>query len=111
MLFLLSLSPHWLPEVFFEVSSIVFMKSEAKIYKGIEYIQINDLPVIQKESLLKTLNKDLFIKIMIDGKIIADCLQYKDYSFWYHSVWKAKPVSEEQRIPEGNMGFPKLAPY
>ena len=70
------------------------MMTESKLYKGIEYIQLNELPEAQRNHLVQTISKELFIKIMIDGKIVNDCLQYKDYSFWYNSVYKtlrAKP--------------------
>lgn len=63
---------------------------ESKSYKGIEYIQLTELPQTQRESIMETINNDLLIKIMIDGKIIRDCLQYKDYSIWYNSVYRPK---------------------
>jgi hypothetical protein len=66
------------------------MMIDSKIFKGIEYIQTNELPQTQREKLDETLNKSLFIKILIDGKIISECLQYKDYSYWYNSVYQAK---------------------
>lgn len=59
------------------------MKADVKIFKGIEYVVVNELPQVQQTMLLDTINHDLFIKIMIDGKIISQCLQYKDYSKWY----------------------------
>lgn len=64
------------------------MMTESKIFKGIEYIQLNELPEAQRDHLVQTINKELFIKIMIEGKIVNDCLQYRDYSFWYNSVYK-----------------------
>jgi hypothetical protein len=63
------------------------MKVECKIYKGIEYVQYNELPQAQQEKLLQTLQHDFFIKIMIDGKIVGQCLQYKDYSRWYDKIF------------------------
>lgn len=65
------------------------MMVEAKNYKGIQYIQVNELPQVQQESLTRTINKDLFIKILIDGKVISDCLQYKDYTFWFNTVYRS----------------------
>lgn len=75
--------------------------NELKVYKGIEYIQLTELPEIQRALMLETLNKDLFIKIMIDGKIVSDCVQYKDYSFWYRSVYKPQPevVTDTKALP------------
>jgi len=66
----------------------------SKIYKGIEYIQLSELPQTQREKLVQTISKDLFIKILIDGKIVGECLQFKDYAFWYNTVFKPKPTSE-----------------
>jgi hypothetical protein len=74
--------------------------TESKVYKGIEYIQLDELPVTQRDFLVNTINKDLFIKIMIDGKIINECLQYKDYSFWYNSVYKVRPVNADNKQPQ-----------
>jgi hypothetical protein len=79
------------------------MKVVCKIYKGIEYVQLNELPVAQQHSLLENQSEHLFIKILIDGKILGSCIQYKDYSFWYENVYRNKPalVAEpEPRLQE-----------
>jgi hypothetical protein len=59
------------------------MKVDSKIFKGIEYVQVSELPQAQREILSQTINPELYIKLLIDGKIISGCLQYKDYSKWY----------------------------
>ncbi|MEX2235820.1 MAG: hypothetical protein WD824_26925 [Cyclobacteriaceae bacterium] len=59
------------------------MKVDSKIFKGIEYVQASELPQGQRELLTQTINPDLFIKLLVDGKIINGCLQYKDYIKWY----------------------------
>ena len=74
------------------------MMIESKIYKGIEYVQISELPQTQLERLTQTINQDLFIKIMIDGKIVNDCLQFKDYSFWYNSVFQPKAIAAMEKV-------------
>lgn len=77
------------------------MKADCKIFKGIEYVQFNELPVVQQETLLQTINQNLFIKIMIDGQIISQCLQFKDYNNWYESVYKVKTaVLKEAAVKE-----------
>lgn len=78
------------------------MKADSKIYKGIEYVQLNELPLIQQDKLLATLGHDFFIKIMIEGKIVSQCLQYRDYNFWYENVFRTKtaPVEETQMQEE-----------
>jgi len=63
------------------------MKVNSTIYKGIEYIQANALPPDQKEKLLQTINHDLFIKILVDEKLIGNCLLYKDYEIWFENVY------------------------
>lgn len=59
------------------------MKADAKLFKGIEYVQLSELPQNQREILTQTINQDLFIKLLVDGKIVSGCIQYKDYSKWY----------------------------
>jgi len=72
------------------------MMIEAKTYKGIAYVELAELPPTQQEKILQTINSDLLIKIMIDGKIISNCLQYKDYAFWYNSFFKSTSLQPEQ---------------
>jgi hypothetical protein len=64
------------------------MKAQLKIYKGIEYVQVNLLPDEQRNMISQTLSNKLYIKILIDGKIIGNCLQYKDYELWYNNVYR-----------------------
>jgi hypothetical protein len=78
------------------------MMIDSKIYKGIEYVQLNELPLTQREKITQSLSNELLIKIMIDGQIISDCLQYKDYSFWYNTVFK--PKSESLTEPASPLG-------
>ncbi len=83
------------------------MKIDAKIFKGIEYIQINELPAAQAERLSQTVNPDLFIKLLIDGKIIGGCLQYKDYSAWYQNNYsEVNPTNGQTAVP--SVGVTKL---
>jgi hypothetical protein len=68
------------------------MKVSAKYYKEIEYVAVGDLPFQQQELLKEFADAD-FIKILIDGKVVSNCLQYKDYSHWYSNVYP-KAVKE-----------------
>jgi hypothetical protein len=72
------------------------MKVDRKNYKGIEYILVDELPQTQREKLLQTLGQDIFIKIMMDGKIISRCIQYKDYNYWFENTYASRlnPVME-----------------
>jgi hypothetical protein len=79
------------------------MKADSKIFKGIEYVQLSELPQAQREILTQTINSDLFIKLLIDGKIISGCLQYKDYNAWYQDHLQAKiNASREVSIVPGS---------
>ena len=75
------------------------MKILSKVFRGIEYIQIIQLPPQQREKLLETINQKLFIKILIDGKIVGDCLQYKDYEIWYENIYRT-PVEKVNDVSE-----------
>ncbi len=82
------------------------MKANAKIFKGIEYVQINELPHAQSEMLAQTINPELYIKLLIDGKIVGGCLQYKDYSVWYqeHVTQLQSTASSAQAVPSREVG-------
>jgi hypothetical protein len=86
------------------------MKVDAKIFKGIEYVQLSELPQTQREMMTQTIDPDLFIKLLVDGKIISGCLQYKDYNNWYQNQYQ--PVvnaSREQALIQGLDIKPNLA--
>lgn len=85
------------------------MMIEAKNYKGIQYIQVSELPQGQRESMIRTVNKELLIKILIDGKVVSDCLQYKDYSFWFNTVYRPAQVEIPSTEVEPVQFQPKLA--
>lgn len=74
------------------------MKVESKIFKGIEYVQLSELPQTQREELIQSIQPDLFIKLLIDGKIISGCLQYKDYHRWYAEFYQPKLNAAPEQI-------------
>jgi len=78
------------------------MKADSKIFKGIEYVQVSELPQAQREVLTQTINPELFIKLLIDGKIISGCLQYKDYNRWYqeHFQLNLNPAREQTAVSD-----------
>jgi hypothetical protein len=62
------------------------MKVQATHYKGIDFVSFQGLPAEQQ--LLLQHNTELErIQILIDGKVCRNCIQYKDYSDWYASVF------------------------
>ena len=77
------------------------MKAKAKNYKGIEFINVSELPTSQK-LLLQHSQEPERIKILMDGKIQGNCIQYSKYEKWFTSVYKrsvatadTKPVKEK----------------
>ncbi|HTF19926.1 MAG TPA: hypothetical protein VK658_17760 [Chryseolinea sp.] len=72
------------------------MKVSSSIYKGIQYVQVSALPAEQRERLLCTINTELFIKILVDGKLIGNCLQFKDYERWFENVYNPISIAEGQ---------------
>jgi hypothetical protein len=76
------------------------MKVRCRVYKGIEYIRVADLPEEQQKKFLQTVDYELFIKILIDKKIISDCIQYKDYENWFDRVYN--PVTQTKVREEVN---------
>lgn len=74
------------------------MQVQANHYKGIEFVRFQDLP--EDQQALLRLNAEVErINIMIDGKIVSNCIQFKDYSAWYISVFRKSvaPVKEFSR--------------
>jgi hypothetical protein len=78
------------------------MKAKAKVYKGIEFITVNELPTSQ-QLLLEHNSETERIKILFEGKVLKNCIQYSEYDKWYSSVYKksvataveTNPVKEE----------------
>jgi hypothetical protein len=67
-------------------------KINVRIYKGIEYVQLSELPAIQAESLKNTLNERTLIKILMDDEILHDCVLYSAYEKWF--IGFSKKVKE-----------------
>jgi hypothetical protein len=78
------------------------MKVNSTVYKGIEFIEISTLPNEQRTSLLQTINPELLIKILVDGKLMPRCIQYKYYEEWYESSYQSSVIDkkESNAIPE-----------
>ena len=59
------------------------MKLGSKEYRGIHFIQLDDLPKEQAERISEWVSsKDIF-KIRTEQEIFAGCIQYKTYETWY----------------------------
>jgi len=69
------------------------MKVRSKNYKGIEFVQLSELPKEQKEKISESLSEDSLIKILMNETVVSNCIQYKEYEFWFDNVYKEhKPV-------------------
>jgi hypothetical protein len=64
-----------------------FMKVNSTVYKGIEYVQVKALPPEQQELILQSINRELLIKIIVEGQPIGNCLLFKDYERWFDRVY------------------------
>lgn len=84
------------------------MKIDSKIFKGIQYVEVNQLPSEQSNSILKTFEEDAFIKILKDGKILSGCIQYKDYETWYHTVYR--PGTQQPFVEKASKLRQHIAP-
>lgn len=72
------------------------MKISAKYFREIEYVVVAELPENQQQMLKQFADVD-YIKILIDGKIVGPCVQYKQYNEWYTEVYsKHSNVSNQQ---------------
>jgi hypothetical protein len=107
---LLILRAHGLQTISHYYKVELSMKVDCKNYKGIEYVQLNELPQTQQDKLISSLGEQEFIKILIDGRIVGRCIQYKHYSAWYETFYKPKTVLQrETRITETLEMEPNLA--
>ena len=86
-----------------------FMKVKSKIFKGIEYVQLSELPKEQQDILSKTLNKHLVIKILVNDKVLKDCIQFKDYILWYENVFKAHLPEEPKKETKNTATLESIA--
>ena len=63
------------------------MKIPPTHFREIDFVVVDELPENQQQALQQTTNLE-YIKILMDGKIIGPCLQYKHYEMWFHQVYK-----------------------
>jgi len=63
------------------------MKLEPKVYKGINYIRISDLPEKQKMIYTEDQKEMELIKINTGNQVFYDCILYNVYESWYSSIY------------------------
>lgn len=81
------------------------MRAVAQNFKGIEYVQISSLPVDQKKLIWNSINHTLIIMILKDDHLLNDCLQYRDYSNWYDSIYKVQVQQEKIILKSSEPSF------
>jgi hypothetical protein len=87
----------------------VCMKAVANYYREIEYVVVSELPELQ-QNLLRQYPEADYIKISIDGKVTGPCLQYKQYSLWYSTIYSKaakERVVEKKTIPVKRLAWTK----
>jgi len=72
------------------------MLAKAKFFRGIEFINVSELPGDQ-QLLLQHSRDPERIKILLDGKILSNCIQYREYCQWFSTVFERSilPVKVE----------------
>jgi hypothetical protein len=59
-------------------------KLPAKSFRGIEFIQLSELPFDQSTAFKDwAKGRDVLIKILINNKILDDCILYSRYLEWF----------------------------
>lgn len=75
------------------------MRVESELYKGIEFVRVSSLPEDQKEKIKTSLPKDKLIKILKDGSLIEDCIQYADYLAWFEAHHQGVMITPSRTQP------------
>lgn len=65
------------------------LKVATEEFRGIKYVRISSLPDEQRKGIKLALNSGLIIKILREGIILNDCLQYAHYLEWYENIYRA----------------------
>lgn len=94
----------------FEIQCLEVQK--ARIYRGIEFIRISDLPEDEQHQIKQIQSTDLVIKILTDNGLFRDCVSYKDYTHWYNNIYtKVSPATDKDteevkpQAPAPKVGF------
>lgn len=56
-------------------------------YKGIEFIRLKDLSDELRTEIREWLSADVMIKIQTDNGLLNDCIQLKDFIYWYEHIY------------------------
>jgi len=70
------------------------MKVKPRLYRGIEFVCVGELPADQQTLLQSSYSYPERINILLEGKITRNCIQYTVYSDWYARVFKTSVAPE-----------------
>lgn len=82
-------------------NSLEMEKLESKLFKGIEFIQLGDLPDEQYKAFMSWVGQGGIITIRMNGKTCKDCVQYSDYSYWFETVFLNQQSRKQDRKISG----------
>ena len=77
-------------------------KLESQVFKGIEFIQLGDLPDAQYEAFMNWVGREGVITIRMNGKTCKDCVQYTDYSYWFDTIFLSQDSLKKNNRVSGN---------
>ena len=80
------------------------MKVKASLYRGIEYVVEDDLPVNQQKLLAANPSIER-IKILIEGQIKSNCIQFDAYELWFTAVYKPEQEKQSKSVVEKQEAF------
>jgi len=72
-----------------------------RLYKGIEYIQLDDLPGPTRDRLRTFVKAETFIKILVNDKVVNNCILYHDYLSLAEQMERAEVAQEGVTLKGG----------
>lgn len=63
-------------------------KISPSFFEGIAYVQLQTLPLNQKEAILSWLSADSFYKFSLQDEVMDNCILYDEYEYWYEHVFQ-----------------------
>jgi hypothetical protein len=75
------------------------MKIPPSHYREIDYVVVDELPEEQRKQ-LKAQGSLEFIKILINGKVVGPCVQYKHYELWFHQEYNRVTIATATKESE-----------
>ena len=87
------------------------MKSIRKrSYRGIDYIRLSDLNEEMNQEISNWLSEDVLIKIKTEQGIERDCIQFKDFLYWFENLYTpVERAHEPQREKHINKSLKDLS--